>query len=312
MTEKATAVVVLSGILLAFLMGCTKSPEPETDTLTPGILATTSIVADVVAQIGGEEINLQTLLPPGTSPHGFQPTPGDVRSISEADLVFKNGLHLEQFLDPLLQQARGQFQVKSVSEKIEPRFFNSSDGHHHDPKGDHADPHVWTDPHNVMLWCETITYALARHDSQHASLYHQRARSYQNQLQQLDQWIEARVKTVPESKRLLVTDHKVLGYFADRYGFKQVGAIIPGFSTLAEPSAQERARLETQIKSLGVNALFVGATMNPQVAERIAEDTGTRMVTIYTGSLSEAGGQADSYIDYMKYNVNAICSALNP
>ncbi len=312
MIGKAPGVFLLSTILLPFLMSCTKSPEPDPDTVSPRILATTSIVADVVAQIGGKEIDLQALLPLGTSPHGFQPTPGDVRSISEADLVFKNGLNLEQFLDPLLQQAKGHFQVKSVSEEIEPRFFHSPASHSHDHQHGHADPHVWTDPHNVMLWCQTIVHALAQLDSQHASLYHQRARSYQNQLQQLHRWIEERVKTVPENKRLLVTDHRVLGYFADRYGFKQVGAIIPGFSTLAEPSAQERAHLETQIKSLGVNALFVGTTMNPRLAERIAEDTGIQMVTIYTGSLGELGGQADSYIDYMKYNVSAICLALNP
>jgi len=107
-----------------------------------------------------------------------------------------------------------------------------------------------------------------------------------------------------------VTDHTVFTYFAAAYGFEQVGAIFPGYSTLAAPSAQELARLEDAIRQFAVPAIFVGLTANPAVAEQVAQDTGVRMVMVYHGSLSEAGGPADSYLKFMRYNVNAIVGAL--
>ena len=138
----------------------------------------------------------------------------------------------------------------------------------------------------------------------------QEIHAYRAELQQLDSWIQGQVTQIPQDRRKLVTDHQVFGYFADRYGFEQLGAVIPSFTAAAEPSAQQLAALENSIKKAGVQAIFVGKTVNPILAQRIASDTGTKLVALYTGSLTEPGGEADSYIALMRYDVAAIVEAL--
>ena len=135
-------------------------------------------------------------------------------------------------------------------------------------------------------------------------------RAYRQELIDLDQWILEQVAQIPEANRELVTDHQLFIYFANRYGFEQIGAIVPGYSTLSEPSAQELAQLEDAIRELGVRAIFVGNTVNPALAQRVANDTGTKLVFLYTGSLTEATGPAPTYLDYMRFNVQAIVEAL--
>jgi ABC-type Zn uptake system ZnuABC Zn-binding protein ZnuA len=127
---------------------------------------------------------------------------------------------------------------------------------------------------------------------------------------QLDAWIREPVAQIPAENRQMITDHPLLGYFVDEYGIDQDGAIIPGYSSMAEPSAQELAQIEDAIVALGVPAIFVGNSVNPALAERVASDTGVQLVFFYTGSLSEAGGEAETYLDYMRYNTNAIVEAL--
>jgi ABC-type Zn uptake system ZnuABC Zn-binding protein ZnuA len=179
----------------------------------------------------------------------------------------------------------------------------------HDHMG--ADPHVWTDPHSVMVWAGNIADSLGVLDPANADTYETNAQTYVEELEKLDEWIEEQVARVAPHDRQLVTDHTAFGYFAKRYGFDQVGAVIPGYSTLAEPSARELARLEGAIENRGVKAVFVGLTVNPDLARRVAEDTGTKLVFLYTGSLSEPDGPAGDYMAFMRYNVNAIVDALS-
>ena len=173
-----------------------------------------------------------------------------------------------------------------------------------------GDPHTWIDPNNVIIWVENISKALSESDPENAAVYKSNAQKYTIKLEELDTWIQNQVSEIPEGDRKLVTDHAMFGYFAARYGFEQIGAVFPGFSTMAEPAAQEIAALEDAIKAYGVRAIFVGNTINPSLANQIAKDTGIKVVTIYTGSLSESGGEAGTYLDYMRYNVSAIANAL--
>jgi len=138
----------------------------------------------------------------------------------------------------------------------------------------------------------------------------QNAQSYHAKLQELDAWIVAQVADIPAPQRTLVMDHLVFGYFAEEYGFQQAGAVIPGYSTIAEPSAQQLAEILDTIDKLGINVIFVSDTGASGIAERVAEDTGSRLIYLHTGSLTEPGGFASNYIDYMRYNVNAIVGAL--
>jgi len=272
------------------------------------IVATTSIVGDVVRQVGGQEIELSVLLPLDSDPHSYDPSPRDLAAVSDADLLFVNGLGLEAFLQPLLENVGGEVVVVSVSQGIETRVLDEEAHEGEAPEG--VDPHVWFDPANLIVWTRNIEQALIDLDPQHASAYTANARAYEARLQELDAWIQAQVEQVPEERRLMVTDHASFGYFADRYGFEQVGAVFPGFSTLAEPSAQELAALETAIADLGAPAIFVGRTVNPSLAERVGTDTGARVVTLYTGSLSAPDGPAADYISLMRYDVGAIVDAL--
>jgi ABC-type Zn uptake system ZnuABC Zn-binding protein ZnuA len=272
--------------------GFSLGPEPKLRAV-----ATTTIVGDVVRNIGGEAIALTVLLPPGSDPHSYEPTPRDLIALAEAKLIFINGAGLEAHLEPFLREAKAP--VISVSEGLALRRLN----------GD-LDPHVWFDPQNLLTWIRNIEEALSAADPANTAYYAANARAYELALRGLDARILEQVAQVPQEARKLVTDHLFLGYFADRYGFDYLGAISPGFSTLAEPSARELAELEEAIRQSGARAIFVGMTANPALAERIAADTGVKLVFLYTGSLSEPGGPADTYLKLMEYDVSAIVGAL--
>jgi manganese/iron transport system substrate-binding protein len=187
-----------------------------------------------------------------------------------------------------------------------------AEGDEHDNDQSGVNPHTWTDPNNVIIWTSNIAQALGKIDPENDDTYHANAEAYQAELKTLDAWIRDQVESIPLENRKLVTDHNLFGYFADEYGFEQVGALIPGYSTLAEPTAQELAEIEDAIQELDVKAIFVGNTVNPTLAERVSEDTGIQLVFVYTGSLDDSGSDAGTYIDYMRYNTTAFVDALTP
>lgn len=272
------------------------------------VIATTTIVGDVVAQIGGDAIVLTVLLPVGGDPHAFEPSPQDVASVSEAGVVFVNGVGLETFLKRILEAAGGDAELVSVSEGVE-LIALAGGGDEEQGAGSH-DPHVWFDPRSVVTWTQNIERALSRLDPSHADMYAANAKAYRSELDALDEWIAGQVGQLPTSDRKLVSDHDTFRYFARRYDFEPVGAVIPGSSTGAEPSARDIADLEGIVKELDVAAVFVGSTVNPTLSARVAEDTGIRLVRVYIESLSDPGGPAATYLDLMRYNVNAIVDAL--
>jgi len=261
------------------------------------VVATTSILGDVVYQVAGEDVELAVLFPPDTDPHTFQPTPQDVALLSRADVVFVCGAGLEAALEPYLSVAR---RVVDLSRGIALRSF---------PDG-RVDPHVWLDPGNVAVWTENVAATLVELDPSHAEDYRARAAVYRERLAELDAWIESQVGKIPQERRVLVVDHLAFGYFADRYGFWQAAAILPGFSSLAEPSARELAELEGTIRKLSVPAMFVSHTTSSPLVEQVAHDTGVRVVRLYVGALSGPDGPAPTYLDLMRYAAAAIVAAL--
>ncbi len=273
------------------------------------VVASTTILGDVVSQVGGDLINLDVLYPPGTDPHTFEPRPQDIAAISNAQVIFISGLGLEESLEPTLD-ANANGTVVHVSDGIEAHALGGEAGDEHDHEHGGGDPHTWTDPNNIIIWTENIASTLSEADPANAAAYQSNADSYIGELRELDAWIRAQVETVPNEKRALVTDHASFGYFADEYGFEQVGLVVASLSTNASPSAKELAELTDAVKEHGVPAIFVGTTVNPTLAEQVANDTGAQVVFLFTGSLSEPGGEADSYISFMRYNVSAIVEAL--
>ncbi len=300
-------------LLLSLLLGGCGQVATPANTGKLKVVATTTIVGDVVHQIGGDDIELKVLLPVGADPHSFAPSPQDLLTVHDAALIFANGAGLEEFLQPMLENAGGQGEVVALSDHLallkganeETEAHATGDPHHHD-----YDPHTWTSPRNVMAWVPLIEEALSRHDPAHAEAYRTRAQAYHAELEALDQWVTEQIQQIPPERRVLVTDHLAFGYLAEHYGLRQIGAAVSSFSTLAEPDAQELAALEDAIRAHNVPAIFVGNTVNPALAERIAQDTGIKLVQLYTGSLTDAAGPAPTYVAYVRYNVTAIVEAL--
>ena len=270
------------------------------------VVATTNIVGDLVRNVGGDMIELITMLPSGSDPHTFDPAPQDVAAVADAHVVFVNGLHLEEFLEELIENAGGQAPAVALSANVETRNFEESAGHA--PEG--VDPHVWMTPANAVAMVHNIEHALSQLDPANAETYQTNAQVYQAQLEELDAWVKTQIESIPTENRKMVTDHDAFGYYAGRYGLDLVGAVIPAYSTNAEPSAQEMADLQQAIKKFDTKAIFVGTTVNPTLAQRLADDTDIKLVPLYTGSLGQAGSGVESYLDFIRYNTTAIVNAL--
>jgi len=307
-----------------YVMAVSDLTAAELDGRTLRVVATTNIVADVAAHIGGDAIQLNGLIPTNADPHSYTPTPQDLRAVADADLILISGFGLEEGLGETLESVAGDVPILSVSEGIPVRAFSFEIEHpDHDDDHDHAeeeehedhdhagvDPHVWLDPTNVSIWAENIASALQTLDPVHASVYADNLATYSSELEMLDAWIREQVDLIPEQERRLVTDHGAFGYFADRYGFEVIGAVIPAYSTTASPSPQDITTLLEAIQAFDVRAVFVGITVNPTMAERVAEDSGIALIPLYTGSLSEETGAAATYIEMMQYDVSAIVTGL--
>jgi ABC-type Zn uptake system ZnuABC Zn-binding protein ZnuA len=289
--------------LIFNLTACSEPTISEADRKLK-VLSTTTIVADVVQQIGGDLIELEVLLPIGVDPHTFAPTPQDLARISSADLVFINGAGLEEFMQKYLDNIREDVEIIEVSKGVSLIQVPGDTEHVA------GDPHTWTDPSNVKVWVENIVAALEEADPENSESYRESSKAYMARLDELDAWIEEQVSQIPQENRKIVSDHESLAYFTERYGFTQIGTVIPGTSTLAEPSAQDTAQLEDLIRQENIPAIFVDTTANPRLTERISSDLGIKVIPIYSGSLTDPEGEAGSYLDYMRYNVLAIIEAL--
>jgi ABC-type Zn uptake system ZnuABC Zn-binding protein ZnuA len=208
----------------------------------------------------------------------------------------------------LLESTGSQDKLVDLSQGITLLPFNIQGETGSASSGD--DPHTWMDPNNVILWTQTIASALGKADPAHAADYQANAEVYAASLRDLDAWIRSEVTQVPPAKRLLVSDHAVLGYFAAQYGFTQVGTITGSFSSEAAPSARELAALEDTIRKDGVPALFLSEASNQTLADQVAADTSIRVVWIYHATLTGPNGPASTYLDFMRYNVAAITNAL--
>ena len=302
--KRATPLKLMIAVaVLMILTACAGQPTPDSGRIP--VVATTSILADIVSQVGGDHLSVTTLVPPGSNEHEYQPAPRDIAAVSDAALIFEVGLGLEEFMATIVENAGTQVNPITVSEGIQTREFSGEGDDHLS-----ADPHVWLDPANVVIWVQNIESALAGYDPAHADAYHENSRAYIAQLNELDAWIAQQTAGIPAENRRLVTDHMLFGYFAEKYGFEVIGAVIPSYSAMAQPSAQQLAQLEDAIRQYGVKVILVGNTVNPALANRIAADTGIELVPFYTGSLSEPTGPAPTYLDYMRYNVSVIVDAL--
>jgi ABC-type Zn uptake system ZnuABC Zn-binding protein ZnuA len=301
---------LLLGLAMVLVVGCGRVPAPPTPATGSGppVLAVEAFLADIAQNVAGSRTVVATLMPLGVDPHAYEPTPGDLARVADSKVLIVNGAGLDAFLDEMLHNAGGERLVIEASAGLTSRQVPDEQDRADHPEGD---PHFWLDPNNVIRYVENIRDGLSQADPAGATAYAANAQEYIARLKELDQWILAQVKAIPEGRRLLVTNHESLGYFADRYGFRVVGSIIPSVSTDASPSARQLADLVDAVKATGAPAVFLETGSNPQLAEQLAREAGIRVVTqLYTHSLSASNGPAATYIAMMVYDTRAIVDAL--
>jgi len=304
--------------LILLLTGCVQPAAPSSTAHSgpgPTVLAAETFLADIAQNVAGDRTQVASLIPIGVDPHGFQPTPADVRKVADSQVLIINGAGFEEFLDDLLRNAGGERIIIEAAAGLKPRAATTAEDDHQAEQGtghEHEiDPHFWLDPISVITYVENIRDGLSRADPAGQEVYARNAAAYIGRLRELDRWIVEQVGQIPEPNRKLITNHESFGYFADRYGFTVIGAIIPSVSAGAAPSARELAALADQVKQASVKAIFLETGSNPQLARQLAEEAGIKTITeLYTHSITGAGGVAPTYLDMMRYNVRTIVEAL--
>ena len=305
-----TTIVTLT-LSALFLTGCGSASQSSDNAVR--VLASTTFLADITQNVAGDRLTVDSLLPIGADPHAYQAAPSDVAKISESNLLILNGVEYEHFIEPLLENAGGERIIVEATAGLEPHpaeehadETESGAGHEHEA----GDPHMWLDPNLVITYVENIRNGLIEADPEGTEIYKANADAYIAQLKDLDKWIVEQVDTIPAERRLLVTNHEAVGYFAERYGFEVVGAVIPSLSTDAGTSAKEMSALIEQIKASGAPAIFLGEVENADLANQIAEESGVKVVdNLYLESLTD-GEPAATYIEMMRHNVTSIVNSL--
>lgn len=296
------ALILLSGLSLA---ACGSSSGAKASNGKPTVIATTSIMGDLVQQVGGDAVNVDVLIPRGADPHDFEPSASQAARLRDASLVVANGLGLEERLESTLQSAANDgANVFEVGPLVDPLTR---------PGSDQPDPHFWLDPDRMSRAASLVADELARTTNIDRSTLDANAAAYS--LAALNAGVEATaiLDTVPETQRLLVTNHDALEYFANRFHFKVIGTIIPGGSTLAEPSASDLRDLVATIQSSGVNAIFSESTTSSKLAETVARELGKKIevVELSTDTLGEPGSPTSTYQGLITTTARLIANGLN-
>lgn len=341
------------------------------------VVASFSILADVVRNVAGDTASVTSLIPVGADPHSFEPSARDIAMLADADIIFVAGANFEESLLNAIASAGSNAAIVEASACVPMRVYGEherehedADNHDHDAHegeahdhdsafgldldvlcagyealltewdannggsptrvaamesraplfeadcdGAHGacDPHVWSDPRSISLWTLYVRDILIAADPANRDVYADNADAY---LKALDAKVrlelEPLIAAIPAENRVLLTNHETLGYFASAYGFEIAGFVLPGGSSMAEPSAKDLAALIDGVRAAGVTAVFAESTQASRVAEQVAAEGGAAFYTLYTDSLSDADGGAATYLDYITYNFTTIAQALTP
>jgi ABC-type Zn uptake system ZnuABC Zn-binding protein ZnuA len=284
---------VVLGVLV--LAGCGDGSDGSGDA-EPTAVATTTQAGDLLRNVGGERVEVQTLLGAGADPHGYEPRPSDVRSIAEAALVVKSGGDLDEWLDDLIGEAGSDGKQVTLIDSVQ-----ALDG----------DAHWWQDPRSAVRAVRAIERALVEVDPGGRRTYERNAAAYVRRLRALDRAIADCMAKVPERERKLVTTHDALGYFARRYDVEIVGAIIPSLSTQAQPSARDVDELVDQIRAEGVRAVFPETALNPKLESAIAREANARVGEgLWADALGPEGSDGETYLEAMASNTAAMVEGM--
>jgi len=288
-------------ILVGTAMISLLASAPLASAKTLEVVASFTVLADIVHEIGGTHVNVRSLVGPNGDPHEFEPSPDDAKALKEADVVFVSGEGLEGWMDRLITASGYTGKPTVASEGIKTREMEE-DGK------TVTDPHVWNSPVNVMLWVANIEKALSAADPQDAPHFRANAEKYLGELKQLDAYAHAKLDAVPDDKRKVLTSHDAFGYFGREYNVKFLSPV--GLSTETEASAADVAELIDQIKAEGVKVYFIENSNDPKLVNQIATATGAKPGgELYVESLSDKDGPASSYLKMFRYNVDQVATA---
>jgi ABC-type Zn uptake system ZnuABC Zn-binding protein ZnuA len=301
--------VGLVAVCLAALVvaGCSASGGGAGGDRTGGggglrVVATSTQVADLAANVGGNRVQVTSLLKPNLDAHDYEPSPADVAAIARADLVLENGVGLEAWLGDTVDSSGFHGPLVDTSQGVRLR-----------QAGGEVDPHIWQDPRNAQRMVANIERAMAATDPADVGVFRANLAAYTRQLQALDSEVQRQIDSLANKK--LVTNHDAFGYYIDRYGLQFVGSVIPSFDTSAELSGRDIADLVAEIKATRVKAVLSETSLPPRTAETIGREAGVKVVTgedaLYGDTLGPRGSDGDTYLKMIRHNTRTIVSNLS-
>jgi ABC-type Zn uptake system ZnuABC Zn-binding protein ZnuA len=277
-------------LLVALAAGCGAGGGGDDAPVTA--VATTTQAADLVRNVGGARVAVDGILRPNSDPHEYEPRPSDAAALAKADVVFRSGGDLDEWLDEVVDSAGGDATQVTLIDSVK-------------RSGD--DPHWWQDPRNAILAVGAIRDALIEADPDGRAGYERRAAAYTARLRRLDADVARCIERILPGKRKLVTTHDALGYFAERYGIDVVGAVIPSLSSQAQPSAKDVRELVDQIKRENVEAIFPEAALSKKLEQAISRESGAEVGgQLWADTLGPEGSSGATYIDAMQANASAL------
>jgi ABC-type Zn uptake system ZnuABC Zn-binding protein ZnuA len=295
---RALARWATAGVAALLIAGC----GFDDDGSGASVVATTPVVGDLVSEVGGDAVDVHTLLAANTDPHEYEPRPDDVEALASADLVVASGGDIDTWIGDAVDESGSDAEVHTLIDSIpNPREVDGE-----------LDPHWWHDPTNVVAVAPLIADALAGIDDEDGAALEQGGERLTKDAEDVDRVVDGCLRGVPAEQRKLVTDHDAFGYFADHYGFEIVGTVIPALTTAAQPSAGELADLRATIEREGVKAVFPETSVTTDVARTIADETGaTAEYELYGDSLGPEGSDGDTWAGAEIANAQAIVKGLS-
>lgn len=305
----AGVAVAVMFLAVALVAGCGSGSSADASKTGLNVVATTSFLRDIAQNVAGERFRAEELIPVGVDPHEWQPAPADLVTVVKSDVLIVNGGGLEGTLLDALRNAGGHARLVVASQGLGTR--TPSPGEPGYGQATVVDPHWWLDPVDVVSYVANIRDAFVAADPAHAAAYRANAAAYTAKLKALDAWIRTQVATIPMANRVLVMNHLSHGYYADRYGLRVAGAVIPSVSSGETVSPKQLVSLIQTIEAQHVKAIFVEIDENPGLAKQIAAEAHVWVITdLLDHSLSTAAGPAPTYLAMMRYDTRVIVNGL--
>ncbi|MGX6979821.1 metal ABC transporter substrate-binding protein [Vagococcus elongatus] len=304
--------ICLLTIVSMFALSSCGTKKNESENASPAddhlqVVASYSVIADMVEQVGGDKVSVTSIVPRGTDPHSYEPTPEDTLAIEKADVIFYNGLNLETgkgWFDKLIENGRKEQVTFQVTEEITPEYLSE--------KGQETqeDPHAWLSLENGIRYVETITDYLIKVDGKNKDIYLENEEAYIKKLEELNQTAHEKLSSLPGNKKVLVTSEGAFKYFAREYGL--TAEYIWEINTDTQGTPDQITRVAKIIKENDIPALFVETSVSPKTMEAVSRETGVEIFeTIFTDSLAKEGTEGDNYYDMMKWNIDKISEGLS-